>query len=156
MSNVHYRARLVLLASDLDIYKEAPIKSFAAGHAKAIVFDSAADTEILTALGEAKSNKAITVFKSPTKDDFDAVLTGLSDKKSAFGFTVDVYANYTGKKSVQIVHFFGEDATLSSKPVTVGANDARTLKIEATFKSVDLKHNWKREGIYIEDEDWNR
>ena len=156
MGNAHYRGRFTFVVTSGDdmTTRDAPVQSFAPGSAKPIVFDTSADTAILTGLGDAKSQKSITLFKSATNDDFDAVLASLLKDNSQFGLNLDVYVRYTGAW-IQIIHFFGEDATLKSKPVRVGGGKSALLKIETSFPSSYMQRNSsKKDGKYIDDDYW--
>ena len=145
---ISYRAYFVIVTDSLDA--RAPIRSFAPGHVKAVEIDSASDVAMLGALEAAKKAKTITLFKSPTKDDFDAIVTGLYDGKTAFGLNFDIYAAYKDTTR-QIAHFFAQDSKLTSQAVKVGSGKNITLKIEAGFEHGGLSTATKVNGVYDDD-----
>jgi hypothetical protein len=154
MANVHYEARLILIAGEINLYRQAPIE--------ALSFDShmlrpksANGTRIMTLLGQAKAGKAITVYKTPSsKDDLDAVLIGLAGSKQTFGFNLDLYANDEGSR-VHFVHFFQEDATFSEMPSRIGGGKDVLLKMQVALPKADFKHAEQQHGHWVDD-DWNR
>jgi hypothetical protein len=156
MANTNYKARVFIVSGESDIYRQAPINSFsvAGGTAKSVDFNSTNDTKLLFELEQAKTKKNITLVKTPSDDDFDTVLSGLFQSKAKFGLNFDVYASYTGKSWMQIVHFFGEDASISKQPNRVGAGKTLALKIEFTFPKADFKRGVQKDGKWIDDEDW--
>ena len=140
MSNISYKARLFVVSGEQSVYRDAPINSFsvAGGTAKAVEFNSTNDTKLLFELGQAKSMKNITLVKTPSDDDFDTVLSGFFQAKTKFGLNFDVYASYSGKSWLQIVHFFGEEASISKQPNRVGAGKTLSLNVEFSFPKADF------------------
>jgi hypothetical protein len=157
MGKISYKAEVTLIAGEPDLFRRTPIQSFSVtgGTAKTVDLNSTNDTNILFALGQAKSQKNLTLFKTPSKDDLDAILSGLSQKKTQIGFNFDIYASYTGTW-IQIVHFFGEDATVTNQPSRIGAGKTLSLKVEFSLPKVDFKHGDKQNGKWIDDEEWIR
>lgn len=158
MSKVSYQAQLTVVAGDADIIRSTVIQSFSVtggSSSKPIDLKSANDTGILAALEQARAKKNITLFKRPSKDDFDSVLIDMFQKKTVFGMNFEVYASYTGT-AIQIVHFFGEDATISSQPTRVGGKQDLLLKVEISFPKADFKHAAKQNGKWVDDGDWIR
>ncbi len=158
MASVSYKARLFVVVGEQSLYRDASIRSFsvAGGTAKDVDLNSTNDTNLLFALEQAKSKKNITLVKTPSDDDFDAILSGLFQAKTKFGLNFDVYASYTGKSWLQIVHFFGEEASLSNQPVRIGAGKKLALKVECNFPKADFKRGVQKDGKWIDDEDWIR
>jgi hypothetical protein len=156
MANISYKARLIIVSSDPDLFRQTPINSFsvAGGTAKAVDLNTTNDTNLIFELGQAKSMKNMTLVKTPSDDDFDTVLSGLFQAKTKFGLNFDVYVNYSGKSWMQIVHFFGEEASISKQPNRVGAGKTLALKVEFSFPKADFKRGVQKEGKWIDDEDW--
>jgi hypothetical protein len=156
MASTSYKARLFIVSGEQSLYRDTPINAFsvAGGTAKAVDLNATNDTNLLFALEQAKSRKNITLAKMPSDDDFDSILSGLFQAKTKFGLNFDVYASYTGKSWLQIVHFFGEDASIGSQPNRVGAGKSLSLKVEFSYPKADFKQGVQKEGKWIEDDDW--
>ena len=159
MGQISYQARLTLLNSDTDLYLQTLISSFSVkgGTSRGVDLDSTNDTKILSELGQARTQKNVTVFKTPSKDTVDSVLLGLSEKKTTFGLGVDIYVSYTGK-FIHMIHFFGEDTAINSKPIREGGGHKPPLfKIEFSFKDGSLEKSDKENGNWIDsDNPWTR
>jgi|GEM_PF-3052611 hypothetical protein len=156
MANPNYKAQVVVVASDAEmIYRQAPISSFlVGGSAKVVDLNSASDADLISGLDLAKLRKNITLVKSPSDDDFDPTLLRFFQAKTKFGLNFDVYVNYTGKW-IQIIHFFGQDATITNQPIRTGSAKAPSFKIEFGFREGDFKHTSNRDHKWaIDDEDW--
>jgi len=141
-----------MVAGEPDLLRRTAIQSFsvAAAGAKAIDLASTNDTSILSGLDQAKKN--LTLFKPPSTDD---LLAGLFQSKVKFGLNFDVSVTYSGKSWIQIVHFFGEDATLSSQPTRQGKGKTLLLKMEFSFPKARFKHNnSKIDGKWVPDDEW--
>lgn len=159
MASISYKARVFLVSGEQRIYRDALIQSFSVvgGTAKAVDLNSTNDTNLLFALEQAKSKKNLTLFKTPSEDDLDAILSGFFQAKTKIGLNLDVYVSYPGKSWVQIIHFFGENASISNQPVRLGAGKTLSLKVEFSFPNADFKHSSNRNGKWdIDDEDWIR
>lgn len=158
MASISYKARLTIVATEPDIIRFAAIDSFsvAGGTAKSVDLNSTNDTNLLTGLEQAKSKKNITLGKTPSSDDLDTVLSGLFQGQIKFGLNFDIYASYTGKPWFQIVHFFGEEASISSQPNRTGKGKTLSLKVEFTFPKADFKHDYQKDGKWAQDDDWIR
>jgi len=156
MANPSYKAQVVVVATDPGmIYRQAPVNSFLVGGiAKGVDLNSVSDSDLIFGLEQAKSRKNITLVKSPSDDDFDPTLLRFFQEKTKFGLNFDVYVNYTGKWT-QIIHFFGQDATISNPPIRTGSAKTPSLKIEFSFREGDFKHTSNRDHKWaIDDEDW--
>ena len=104
-------------------------------------------------LDKAKAGKSITLYKTPSKDDLDAIIIGMANDKKAFGFNLDLYAIYP-KSKVHFVHFFQEDATIIEAPVRVGGGKDLLLKIRVALPKADLRRAPKQDGQWVDDDDW--
>src|SRR4051812_19617075 len=118
MANTSFDAQLNVVASDPDILRRTPIQALSVD-SNILRLNKANDTSILTLLEQARAGKSITLYKTPSKDDLDAVLIGVANGHNAFGFNLELYAIYS-KSRVHFVHFFQEGATISESPVRVG------------------------------------
>ena len=155
MGKISYQARAMLINGETDLMLEIPISSFTVkgGTSMNIDLNSTNDTKILAELGQAKTQKNITLFKTSAKDTADSVLMGLSQKKTPFGLNFDVYVSYTGQ-FIHMIHFFCEDATISSSPVREGGgHKPLLLKIEFSIPKADLHHSEKQNDKWIDSND---
>ena len=157
MSGIYYKAEAIFVGTlNTSIHRSSPVTSFSVSGGsfpKGINLTSTNDSSLLMGLEDAKSKRNITLFKFPSKDDLDSLLAGLFSSRDQFGLNLDIYVNYTGSKSwIQIVHFLGEDSTVSSLPTRQGAGRNVAIKVDFAFPKAYFKRGDRQNGKWVIDE----
>jgi hypothetical protein len=156
MGKISYQANAMLVGTESNLLLTIPaISSFMVkgGTSMSIDLKSTSDTKILSGLGQAKAQKNITLFKTPSKDTTDSILLGLTSKEKPFGLNVDIYVSYTGS-FIHMIHFFCEDAIISGNPAREGgAHKPLLLKIEFSIPKADIRKSEKKNDQWIDSSD---